>query len=147
MQKILTIIAFSLVHTNYCFAKSEIKITTSEQIDLIKKEWECDWKSTAWPEIFSGKYLLSIETISGNSVSGKFNNTFCPGEQELRGEIKKGKFYWVVKKPPSPCEGGDIKANAKLIKDDGNNLILKGKFNGFAGFGTTTRISGPFECM
>ena len=84
MKKLILIFVISMMQMNICLADNEIKLSTPEEIDLLKKDWECDWISSGNPNIFNGKYLLSIENTSA-TVSRNFENTFCSDPKKFTG--------------------------------------------------------------
>ena len=146
MRNILLILALAFMQVGISLAESEIKLNSPEEQKLLVKDWECEWISAGNPNIFNGKYLISIKQISGNSVQGNFENTFCSDPKDFDGEIKKGKFYWAVSDLPKPCDCGAFNANGKLYRDSDNKLYMKGRYKGCAGFGTRTADSGKFQC-
>ena len=42
MKKLILIFVISMMQMNICLADNEIKLSTPEEIDLLKKDWECD---------------------------------------------------------------------------------------------------------
>ena len=92
------------------WADEEIQITSDEQVQELYagKKWKCNWEDGPSDNVGTKEYTFDTE-ISMKNITGKVENSFCPGKVgTFKSKIKKGKIQGKLKqdKPCLPTWGG-----------------------------------------
>ncbi len=125
-------------------AAEPLQLSTQDERNLLLKEWSCNWKSPSYPSLIKGKYIFKIENIGSNSITGKFDNTFCPAIRDFKGNINKDSFGFEIKSQTNPCV--TTKITAKLFREKNGELLLKGRFVHYVFQGAAYHEKGSIIC-
>ena len=145
MNKLYCLLGIFIIFImNGVIAKELGELSAQTQNEIIKTQWVCEWKSSTLGG-YNGEYVLMVEDISDTTISGKFDNTACPGETKFSGNFKKNKVSWNVKNQISPCH--PLKVKAWFHRDESNQLVMKGGYSAQCPLGTGFQDSGPVRCQ
>ncbi len=115
MKSFLSIIIIWILLSFSLNAAETLQLSTQDERNLLLRECSCNWKIPSYPSLIKGKYIFKIENIDSNSITGKFDNTFCPAIRDFKGNINKDSFGFEIKGQTNPCV--TTKITAKLFRE------------------------------
>ncbi len=118
--------AVLILQTSVAVEKGQVS-TVSESV-LLGKQWNCDWKSVGFPGTLFGKYQFTIENITENNFSGKFENSFCPKVLAFEGVIEGDELSWKIGRISGICV--KLIVNVKLAENEEGESVLRGSYKG-----------------